>query len=109
QRSLGRRAAHAVIVPTATPRRCGMHGCREAAPANTWGMRSPPVFALVVLSATSAHASAPCSCSTDVQVLPTPGARDVPRNTKIWVVGGFIDRARLDGDDHPWIGPGPRI
>lgn len=54
------------------------------------------VFAVLVLSTTPARASEPCACATGPVILPVPGAREVPRNTKIWVVGEALGRVRLD-------------
>jgi hypothetical protein len=47
-----------------------------------------------------------CVCATDVAVLPAPGTREVPRNAKIWVVGGMLGRSRLDGGERAWTGNG---
>src|ERR1044071_6530050 len=75
--------------------------------------RSPLVFALLVVStvlaAQPAHASVACVCATDVAVLPAPGARDVPRNAKIWVVGGTLGPSRLNGGDRVCTGKGRMV
>src|SRR5882762_4624378 len=73
-------------------------------------MRRPTlVFALLLLSTTPARASVACVCATDVAVLPAPGTHDVPRNAKIWVVGGMLGRSRLYGGDDSWIGDGKLV
>jgi hypothetical protein len=75
-----------------------MSGCGAASAADNRRMRRLwLVFAFVVLSTTSARASQSCVCATRLELLPVPGTRDVPRNTKVWIVGGLIGVARLDG------------
>lgn len=91
-------------------RRRGIRGWQCRGGSHTTGMRrSPLVFALLVLSTMSARASAPCVCATDVEILPAFGARDVPRNTKIWVVGGMLGPALLDGGGTSWKGGGKLV
>jgi hypothetical protein len=73
--------------------------------------RSSLVFASLALSAASAHASSEpvCSCGTAPVILPAAGARDVPRNTKIWVVGGAIGQSRLESKGASWAVDGTYV
>lgn len=64
---------------------------------------------LLLLSTTPARANVACVCATDVAVLPAPGTRDVPTNTKLWVVGGMLGPSRLYGGDGVWTGHGKLV
>lgn len=60
------------------------------------------VVVLMVLLPVSARARrTPCSCGPGDQILPAPGARDVPRNTKVWSLGDHGGEARLEGGEAP--------
>jgi hypothetical protein len=69
----------------------------------------PSAVASTLVSTPLARASVACVCATDVAVLPAPGAREVPRNAKIWVVGGMLGPSRLDGGDRVWTGNGRMV
>jgi hypothetical protein len=72
-------------------------------------MRRSFVFVLLLLSTTPARADVTCVCATDVAVLPASGTRDVPTNTKLWVVGGMLGPSRLYGGDGVWTGHGKLV
>lgn len=61
---------------------------------------------VLVLSTISAEAREPCGREPRIEILPAPGARDVPRNTRLWVLGAQPGTWEVTGGDLTWVGAG---